>query len=54
MADRIGSLKALAEEYNLRSPAKLKQQAQIEGVNVTFKEAQQALADSNQSASVRS
>ena len=45
MADRIESLKALAEEYNVRSPAKLKQQAQIEGVTVTFKEAQQALAD---------
>ena len=46
MADRIESLKALAQEYNVRSPAKLKQQALIEGVSVTLKEAQQALADS--------
>ena len=45
-ADRIESLKALAEQYNVRSPAKLKQQALIEGVSVTFKEAQQALTDS--------
>ena len=45
MADRIESLKALVEEYNVRSPAKLKQMAQSEGVSVTFKEAQQALAD---------
>ena len=45
MADRIESLKALAQEYNVRSPAKLKQQAQLEGVSVTLKEAQQALAD---------
>ena len=44
MADRIESLKALAQEYNVRSPAKLKRQAQIEGVNVTLKEAQKALA----------
>jgi len=44
MADRIESLKALAQEYNVRSPAKLKQQAQLEGVSVSFKEAQQALA----------
>ena len=44
MADRIESLKQLAEEYNIRSPAKLKQMAQSEGVSVTFKEAQQALA----------
>ena len=34
MADRIESLKALAQEYNV--------QALIEGVNVTLKEAQQA------------
>ena len=44
MADRIESLKALAEEYNVHSPAKLRQQALIEGVSVTLKEAQQALA----------
>ena len=44
MADRIEFLKALAQEYNVRSPAKLKRQAQLEGVNVTLKEAQQALA----------
>ena len=44
MADRIDSLKALATEYNIRSPAKLRQQALIDGVNVTSKEAQQALA----------
>ena len=44
MADRIESLKALAQEYNVRSPAKLRQQALIEGVNVTLKEAQQALS----------
>ena len=44
MADRIESLKALAQEYNVRSPAKLKQQAQLEGGSVTVKEAQQALA----------
>ena len=47
MADRIESLKALAQEYNIRSPAKLKQQAlATEGVSVTFKEAQLALTDS--------
>ena len=45
MADRIESLKALAQEYNVRSAAKLKQQSQIEGVSVTLKEAQLALAD---------
>ena len=45
MADRIESLKNLATEYNIRSPAKLRQQALIDGVNVTLKEAQQALAN---------
>jgi len=45
MADRIESLKSLATEYNIRSPAKLRQQALIDGVNVTLKEAQQALAN---------
>ena len=37
--DRIESLKALAQEYNIRSTLKLKQQAQLEGVNVSLKEA---------------
>ena len=46
-ADRIEALRILAEEYNVRSPAKLKQQAlATEGVSVTFREAQQALTDS--------
>ena len=44
MADRIGSLLALAAEYNIRSPAKLRQQALIDGVNISIKEAQLALA----------
>jgi len=44
MADRIESLKALAQEYNVRSPAKLRQQALVDGVRVTLKEAQEALA----------
>ena len=44
MADRIESLKALAQEYNVRSAVKLRQQAQLEGVSVSLKEAQQALA----------
>ena len=44
MADRIESLKALAQEYNVRSAFKLRQQAQLEGVSVSLKEAQQALA----------
>ena len=41
--DRIEALKALAEEYNIRSPAKLRQQSALEGVGVTTREAQEAL-----------
>ena len=43
MADRIENLKALADEYNIRSPAKLRQQALIDGVKVTLREAEEAL-----------
>ena len=43
MADRIENLKALADEYNIRSPAKLRQQALLEGVNDSIGEAQEAL-----------
>ena len=41
--DRIENLKALADELNIRSAAKLKQQASLEGVNVTLREAAEAL-----------
>ena len=44
MADRIEPLKVLAQECNVRSPAKLRQQALVDGVRVTRKEAQEALA----------
>ena len=40
---RIEALKALADEYNIRSAPKLRQQAQIEGISVTTREAQEAL-----------
>ena len=43
MADRIQNLKALADEFNIRSPAKLRKQALLEGVKVTLKEAEEAL-----------
>ena len=43
MADRIENLKLLANEYNIRSAAKLRQQAQLEGVSVTLREAAEAL-----------
>ena len=43
MADRIENLKALADEYNIRSAAKLKKQALIDGVKVTLKESEEAL-----------
>ena len=41
--DRVEALKALADEYNIRSAPKLRQQALLEGVNVTIREAQEAL-----------
>ena len=41
--DRIENLKALADELNIRSAAKLRAQALIEGVNVTLREAAEAL-----------
>ena len=43
MADRIENLKQLADEYSIRSAAKLRKQALLEGVNVTLKEAAEAL-----------
>ena len=43
MADRIENLKALADEYNIRSASKLRQQALLDGVNVTLREAAEAL-----------
>ena len=43
MADRIDGLKALADEYSIRSPAKLQKQALLEGVRVSIREAQEAL-----------
>ena len=43
MADRIDGLKALADEYSIRSPAKLQRQAVIEGVRVSIREATEAL-----------
>ena len=43
MADRIQNLKELADEYNIRSPAKLRQQSLIDGVKVTLREAEEAL-----------
>ena len=41
--DRIENLKALADEYNIKSAAKLRAQALTEGVNVTLREAAEAL-----------
>ena len=43
MADRIENLKALAAEFNIHSPSKLRQQDILEGVNVTLRGAQEAL-----------
>ena len=43
MADRIQNLKQLADEYSIRSPAKLRAQALLEGVKVTLREAEEAL-----------
>ena len=43
MADWIENLKALADEYSIRSPAKLQKQAPLEGVRVSIREAQEAL-----------
>ena len=43
MVDRIENLKALADEYSIRSAAKLRKQALLEGVRVSIREAQEAL-----------
>ena len=43
MADKIENLKQLADEYSIRSPAKLRAQALLEGVKVTLREAEEAL-----------
>ena len=43
MADRIENLKQLADEYSIRSAAKLRKQALLEGVKVTLREAEEAL-----------
>ena len=43
MTDRIEALMSLADEYNIRSPAKLRQQSLVDDVNVTIREAQEAL-----------
>ena len=43
MADRIENLKQLAAEYSIRSAAKLRKQALLEGVEVTLREAAEAL-----------
>ena len=43
MADRIENLKQLADEYSIRSAAKLRKQALLEGTKVTLREAEEAL-----------
>ena len=43
MADKIENLKQLAEQCNIRSPAKLVKMAMLEGVDATIPEAQEAL-----------
>ena len=43
MADKIENLKQLTDEYSIRSPAKLRAQALLEGVKVTLREAEEAL-----------
>ena len=43
MADRVENLRALADEFNIRSAAKLRKQALLEGVKVTLREAEEAL-----------
>ena len=43
MADRIENLRQLASEFSIRSAAKLRKQALLEGVKVTLREAEEAL-----------
>ena len=43
MADTIDALKAIADEYSIRSPTKLQKQALLEGVRVSIRDAQEAL-----------
>ena len=43
MADRIENFKQLAAEYSIRSAAKLRKQALLEGTKVTLREAAEAL-----------
>ena len=43
MANKIENLTALADEFNVRSPARLRKQARLEGVSASMRKAQETL-----------